>query len=254
MGVPPRAWLKTNLQTAVTGAFHSAQRTRLQDPGLAGLYPAWKYMTRMDGAVRPEHMALQGKVYYANDPIWSVIYPPNGWNCRCYVMPLSDYELKADNITPEELQSTKTPERKALIKEADINPDFINNPDSIWGKWLKDKFKDMPPHVVYDINRKAEDKFKTSGDSGSLSKDKTPPLDYEKHIDSTEKSLLRGCEIRYKEKPSNQPGSTEISYDFKTAKVELSESAVDKPATFKHEIGHIVSVVNGNLHLTKDFR
>ncbi len=38
-----------------------------------------------DGANRPTHKAMGGKVYPAEHPIWKVWRPPNGYGCRCWV-------------------------------------------------------------------------------------------------------------------------------------------------------------------------
>ena len=82
---PQTGWLKTNFQTAVTSAYNASQWQMLHDPAIEGLYPAYQYKTREDARVRDEHRALNNSVYYAHDDIWKSIYPPNGWNCRCYI-------------------------------------------------------------------------------------------------------------------------------------------------------------------------
>lgn len=51
--------------------------------------PFWEYHTQGDGQVRPAHAALDGKVFRADDAVWDKIYPPNGWNCRCTVLPVA---------------------------------------------------------------------------------------------------------------------------------------------------------------------
>lgn len=51
-------------------------------------FPFWEYYTQGDDQVRPAHRALDRKVFRADDPIWDKVYPPNGWNCRCTVLPV----------------------------------------------------------------------------------------------------------------------------------------------------------------------
>ncbi len=45
----------------------------------------WKYHAIKDGKSRPSHLALDGMVRHRDDPIWKRIFPPNAWNCRCFV-------------------------------------------------------------------------------------------------------------------------------------------------------------------------
>ncbi|RGE46655.1 hypothetical protein DZC30_02445 [Comamonas testosteroni] len=47
--------------------------------------PYLLYRTMRDSRVRLEHSQLEGLMLPASDPIWKVIYPPNGHGCRCRV-------------------------------------------------------------------------------------------------------------------------------------------------------------------------
>ncbi|MEQ8547623.1 MAG: DUF935 family protein [Cyclobacteriaceae bacterium] len=55
--------------------------------GQIDTFPYWEYRTIGDERVRPHHDALNGKIFPANHPIWQTIFPPNDWQCRCYVVP-----------------------------------------------------------------------------------------------------------------------------------------------------------------------
>lgn len=46
-----------------------------------------QYTTVGDSNVRPEHKALDKFTAPKSDVVWRRIYPPNGWNCRCTVVP-----------------------------------------------------------------------------------------------------------------------------------------------------------------------
>ena len=62
------------------------------------VYPYWQYITAGDSRVRPAHKALDRLTFRADDPAFGTIYPPNGWNCRCYVKPIRSYpESKLSN-------------------------------------------------------------------------------------------------------------------------------------------------------------
>lgn len=152
--MPPPSQLNVNLKTAVNSSYHAAQYQRLQD--LQDVYPAYRYKTRDDARVRLTHIVLHNKVFYAKDPIWDVIWPPNGWNCRCYIQPLSYDELdsvsSADKVTLDNNAA-----RQDLLARAGIDKDFARNSgqsSSIWGKWLKQKFTNMPEDVLAEIRRK----------------------------------------------------------------------------------------------------
>ena len=56
--------------------------------------PYLRYVTRDDDRVRPQHAAWHNVVLPVDDPFWQSHFPPNGWRCRCRVIPLSqrDYE------------------------------------------------------------------------------------------------------------------------------------------------------------------
>jgi SPP1 gp7 family putative phage head morphogenesis protein len=78
-------WLRTEYNTALTTGETSATYHRLRNQ--LKLYPYWLYRTVGDDKVRDEHDKLDGLLLSAESPIWSKIYPPNGWNCRCFVLP-----------------------------------------------------------------------------------------------------------------------------------------------------------------------
>lgn len=154
--MPPPAFLQTNLRTATASAYHAAQWQRLQ--GLTDIYPAYQYMTRDDDRVRDEHAALHGMVFQHNDPIWHRIWPPNGWNCRCYSTPLTSDELA--DVPAEKRVPLTDIERRQELSKGIVDPDFARNAGeagSIWGKWLQQKFKDVDYNAkfkeVFDYSR-----------------------------------------------------------------------------------------------------
>lgn len=46
-----------------------------------------EYSTVGDEHVRLSHREWDGHTFLKSDPIWNIIYPPNGWGCRCTVVP-----------------------------------------------------------------------------------------------------------------------------------------------------------------------
>jgi len=81
-------YLRTEYNQAQVTATRIADYNRMA--GLKDIYPSWQYRTRADGHVREAHRELHNKIFAASDPVWDQIYPPNGWNCRCWVDPVSD--------------------------------------------------------------------------------------------------------------------------------------------------------------------
>ncbi|MBB4287790.1 phage minor head protein [Roseospira goensis] len=59
-----------------------------------------RYVAVLDERTRERHRRWHGLVRPADDPIWRVLYPPNGWHCRCTVMVLTERDLARYGYTP----------------------------------------------------------------------------------------------------------------------------------------------------------
>ena len=81
---------RTNMQTAYNAGHYKS----MTNPTTKKLRPFWKYITAGDGEVRESHAQMEGKIYPADDPIWDVWYPPNGFRCRCMVVSLSKKQVE----------------------------------------------------------------------------------------------------------------------------------------------------------------
>lgn len=78
-------------------------QTNMQSSYMAGRYksqlenadqrPYWKYVAVLDSRTRPRHRALHGRIFRYDDGVWGVVYPPNGYRCRCQVVALSATEF-----------------------------------------------------------------------------------------------------------------------------------------------------------------
>ncbi|MDH4869823.1 phage minor head protein [Pseudomonas sp. BN515] len=95
LGSPRR--LKTIYQTNLQSSYMAGRKAAMEDT--AETHPYWQYIAVMDGMTRPSHAMLNGKVYRHDDPIWSAIFPPNGFNCRCRVTALSEAAMKRRGLT-----------------------------------------------------------------------------------------------------------------------------------------------------------
>ena len=84
--------LDTVFSTNMAKAYSLGRYEQLTDPDVQDVLPFWQYMTVGDDRVRPEHAVLDGFQARSIDPVWRKIYPPNGFNCRCIVIPLLEEE------------------------------------------------------------------------------------------------------------------------------------------------------------------
>ncbi len=69
--------------------------------------PYWEYRHYRDQPnPRPEHQALDKTVFRADDPFWDTHYPPNGYNCKCWVVALTPEQFARKQGHGVELQSS----------------------------------------------------------------------------------------------------------------------------------------------------
>ncbi|MDR1063061.1 MAG: minor capsid protein [Azoarcus sp.] len=108
--------LRTIFQTNVQTAYMAGRYKRLL--GNADAAPWWQYVAIMDGRTRHAHAELNGKVWRFDDPIWKVIWPPNGFNCRCRVTAISEDQLKNRGIAPQTIGVEDFVEDEVTINRA----------------------------------------------------------------------------------------------------------------------------------------
>ena len=92
--------LDTVFQTNAGKAYSAGRLEQMKEPGMMDALPYWQYWTVGDDRVRPEHAVLNGFTARADDPVWRKIYPPNGFNCRCSVVPILASEADKDADEP----------------------------------------------------------------------------------------------------------------------------------------------------------
>jgi SPP1 gp7 family putative phage head morphogenesis protein len=83
---------RTNMNTYYT-AGRLAQLRKVKDT-----FPYIQYNAVLDGATRPNHGAMNGRVYSQDDDIWKIWMPPNGFNCRCSITPVSREDLRDEGL------------------------------------------------------------------------------------------------------------------------------------------------------------
>lgn len=86
---------RTNMQTAYNAGHYKS----MTNPMTKKLRPFWKYVTAGDGEVRESHALMEGRIYAADDPIWNIWYPPNGFRCRCSVVSLTKSQVERSGVS-----------------------------------------------------------------------------------------------------------------------------------------------------------
>jgi SPP1 gp7 family putative phage head morphogenesis protein len=87
------SYLRTVYQTNMSTAYMAGRWKQLQsDPGIRALLSVYRYVTMGDMLVRPNHAALDGFTAPESDPAWRTIWPPNGYNCRCDTLAVTEGE------------------------------------------------------------------------------------------------------------------------------------------------------------------
>jgi SPP1 gp7 family putative phage head morphogenesis protein len=78
--------LETIYRTQINMEFNAGIWDASQSLIAEGKVWGFEYVTMGDDKVRPEHELLEGTKLPFGHPLWDVIWPPNGWNCRCSIL------------------------------------------------------------------------------------------------------------------------------------------------------------------------
>jgi len=136
-----RAWrvdniFRTNIQTAYNVGRYK-QLTEDRD-----VLPFWMYSAINDSRTRPTHLAMNGRVWPADHPVWNTWYPPNGYRCRCSVIALTERQVKNRGLQVQDKDITHrliepiSPEtgQKMPARQMLPDPGFATNPGKdYWG-------------------------------------------------------------------------------------------------------------------------
>lgn len=81
-------------------AYQAAYYDQLQTPAVQNAVWGYEYYTVGDDRVRPTHEAMDGVRLPKGDPTWQRWWPPNGFRCRCAVVPITFAEAEVEGLTP----------------------------------------------------------------------------------------------------------------------------------------------------------
>lgn len=99
--------LETVFRTQLQTSFNAGRWQADQDPDIQEILWGYKYVTVGDDRVREDHAELEGVTLPKDDPFWQTYWPPNGWNCRCQVIPIFE---ERDIVQPGLLEDGSMPQ------------------------------------------------------------------------------------------------------------------------------------------------
>lgn len=132
------AWLQTEYDTAIGSAQMAGKWQYFEDNKNA--VDLLRYETVGDSRVRKAHKQLDGVIRKVDDDFWNTYYPPNGFNCRCDVIPeVNGTETeKSKIITPDDVPTMfKTNLGKAGLAFPPKHPYFNGVPKKVLNKGMK---------------------------------------------------------------------------------------------------------------------
>ena len=142
---------RMNTQTA----YQVGHYRQMTDPDVLKLRPYWIYDAVNDKHTRPSHLAMDGRVFPADSPVWDVWYPPNGFRCRCTVRSLSKRQVEQQKLTVE----NEIPKAVQLQDGRFVNvlpdPSFSTNPAKVQ---FSPDLKGYPETLVKAYNKQVKGK------------------------------------------------------------------------------------------------
>lgn len=136
--------LNTVFETQQALAFGAAQQAKMIE--VANDFPFWKYSSLHDAVTRPDHLALDGKIFAVTDQRF---YPPIAINCRCTAIPLT--ASQAARMAPELYVNPETAPAGASVQN-----EFAVNKQQGFVKWLKTKADTAEPETKQLITKAIE--------------------------------------------------------------------------------------------------
>lgn len=130
------ARLKLIFDTNTRMAYSAGQWERIQRNKAS--HPYIVYITMHDEKVRLAHRAWDWLCLPVDDPFWDTHFPPNGWNCRCRVIAITQAEYDAEDFLGRQLNKeapvintlpwTNKATGETLQVPVGIDPGFAYNP------------------------------------------------------------------------------------------------------------------------------
>ncbi len=93
--------IETILRTGLMDSYNEGRVEALNEPEILEAFPARGISEILDGRTRASHAAAQRKrlVFMSTDTIWRKITPPNGYNCRGVIVPISKFDFTREMLS-----------------------------------------------------------------------------------------------------------------------------------------------------------
>ena len=156
------AWrIETIFRTNIQSAYSAGRYKQMTHSATVKALPYWMYDAVNDSRTRPLHRAMDGRVFRADDPIWDTWYPPNGFNCRCRVVALTEERLKrmgkvvedGERVNGKPIPLVDTHGNPTgMVQNLLPDPDWEFNPGKVhWGDaFVKRALKDKEKYELAD--------------------------------------------------------------------------------------------------------
>ncbi|MGR3435263.1 MAG: phage head morphogenesis protein [Shimia sp.] len=158
LGTPRRlrTIFRANVRSArAAGQWERIQRTKEAMPYLSyELGPSIRH--------RPTHEARQGMILPVDDPTWDTWFPPNGWNCKCWVRQITARTAEELGGPTEPIPHQTRPflnERTGEIRQVPvgIDPGWQRNPGRERarqaGEFLAERMAAMDPEAAATLSK-----------------------------------------------------------------------------------------------------
>lgn len=141
-----RYQLEGLFRTQTQLAYAAGQEDYESQPEIQEVLWGYKYITAGDDRVRPEHMAIDGVTLPKEHQFWRKNRPPNGWSCRCQLIPL--YRPRKEVEPPETVSILKKDRKTGETRWINLKPGaeegFRISPGELLGR-MKIAAARMPP-------------------------------------------------------------------------------------------------------------
>ena len=90
---------ETVFRTGVMDAYNEGRYEQLLDPDVNEVFPAMFLSAVLDGRQRVLHGQADNLTFMVTDPIWRKLRPPNGYNCREVIIPISKWDFTREMLS-----------------------------------------------------------------------------------------------------------------------------------------------------------